>query len=141
MINFSFCESNHKGDVPYYEFNKFKEFEKFLEHIFEKKENGKKVYVCFNAWRDDIDYSKGEQDFYTFMITSQPQDEILISELSRLSDFNGSCADFYDDDDNLIQDNEHEYPYNFDYTIFEYNTYNEAFDFCKDLMQGITRLN
>jgi hypothetical protein len=141
MINFRFCESNHKGDIPLYEFKMFKEFSDFLEHIFEKKDDGKKVYVCFNAWRGILDYSKGEQDFYTFLITSQPQDEILLSELSRLSDFNNSSADFYDDDGDIIQDNESQNPFNFDYTIFEYNTYNEAFDFCKDLMQGITRLN
>jgi hypothetical protein len=147
MINFSFCDSNHKGDVPTYEFDKFNKFEVFLEHLLENKQNGKKVYVCFNSWRGNIDYSKGEQDQYTLMVTSQPQDEILVSEIRRLSDF--GCPDLYlndglgdsFDEHKLLEDNETDNPFNFDYTIFEYNTYNEAFDFCKNLMEGITHLN
>lgn len=122
MINFRFSESNRAVDIYLYEFNSFNKFETFVDHIFRVKKDGKKVYVCFNAYRGELDYQKGEQDVYTIMITCQPYLEIAAMEMKRLKDF--------------LKTN-----HKFDYTIFEYNTYNEAFDFCKDLMQGITSLN
>lgn len=110
MINFRFCDSNHKGDVPLYKFNEFDEFETFIDFLFKHKQDGTKVYVCFNPSREE------DIEFPVFVITCNPYYEIAASEMVRL---------------NNLYDN-----HKFDYTIFEYNTYNEAFDFCKDLTQG-----
>lgn len=123
MINFRYCESNHKGSVPLYDFKYFYEFEEFVDYLFKNKKDNKKVYVCFNTFRGNIDYSKGEQDIYSILITCQPYYEIAAAEMIRLY--------------NLADNDNHK----FDYSVFEYSTYNEAFLFCKDLMDGITKLN
>jgi hypothetical protein len=107
------CDKNFEGEIPQYEFENREQAEDAIYEWLYKKDFENSVFVCFPSFvtteNDDI---RDEQNAF---LISHSWDEI--------SDFMENVFDTY-----------HFTKFNFQ--IFEFETYQEAFDYCKDLKEG-----
>jgi hypothetical protein len=124
-VNFTHCTLNHnfKYDIPNYDFDDFDKFLQYIYYVLENDRQCSKVYVCFQSHLEP-NYSIGEQDHYSFLITC---DKARISRVELF--YLDELMKFRSTEDKFI------------YSIFEFATYNEAFEYAKGLMDGITKLN
>ena len=112
-MNVTLCDKVLIGDVPRYEFKDKQEAINLVHHWLENKDFDKSVFVCFQNWRGlPIKELRNEQR--SFLVT-HCWDEIACMFEDYLEDIN--------DDD-------------FDFAIFEYGTYQEAFKYCIDLKES-----
>ena len=112
-MDITLCDKNQKGDVPVYSFD---EWEKAIDFIYDwlrTKDFKESVFVCFPSW---INLPKGN--------FRDEQNDILVSHSrSGITDM----VEYYLDSD------QYEEMY---FSIFEFNSYFEAFNYCIDLRES-----
>lgn len=114
-MKITLCPADLKGmDIPTYEFKDYhKELVKIdkLVHDFICTDDGK-AYVCFQNWRDSSNY----EDEHVAILVSH---DYLSIDSFMVDNFEG-----YDSED-------------IDFSIFSFNSYEEAFKYCIDLKEGL----
>lgn len=111
MANITLCPCELKGDVPNFKVDSFDKVDDLISDFLTDKKEGDYVYVCFQSWRK-ADY-KNE---HNKIVITHSFNVILLDELLWLEDVN-------------IND--------IDYSIFEFESYEEAFKYCTDLKEGL----
>ncbi len=110
MAKITLSFSNTAGDIPTYQFTKFQlDNSTFLEEQLNLSND--KVFVCFQSWKNEI----YELQNHTFLITSSIEDAIL----------------WYEDYIENINCN------NIDFNFFGFESFEEAFEYCMDLKEGL----
>jgi hypothetical protein len=96
------------GEIPEHKIDSHRELEELIEFWLETKKDS--VFVCFQEW-SEVDSSK----IYQRILVTNNKEDIVVDELSIIYNIN-------------IED--------LDYSIFEFDTYEEAFYYCLDLKRG-----
>ena len=111
MIKITFSDEKQAGDIPTYEFNKEELFDGYKNNLQDLLElrNGK-VIVCFQSWRD-VPYESEHIDFF---ITNDDIQAWVYLEKTK---------------DDVGSD--------FDFNFFCFENYEEAFNYCIDLKEGL----
>lgn len=105
------CDWNEPNDVPQYEVSNYNEVEDLIDHWLETKIDKTTVFVCFQTW-DDVDY---ENEVQSIKITHFHDDIVFVEKQTFLS-----------------------LPIHLlNYSIFEFENYEEAFKYCIDLKEGL----
>lgn len=105
------CDWNEPNDVPQYEVSNYDEFREIISHWLETKEHKKTVFVCFQTW-DGVNY---ENEVQNILITHF-YEYIEIYECDNIEHINIKYLN---------------------YSIFEFENYEEAFKYCIDLKEGL----
>lgn len=111
MGKLSLCSKVCPDTIPVYEVNSHDELENYVENFLKSKNDFTNVYVCF------MKYEKAKEinnEFSKFTITHN-QEVITWDEMEWLASFNI---------DNIY------------YCIFEFENYQQAFDYCKELKES-----
>ena len=110
-MNLTLCDKDNKGDIPSWEFSDGKEAIMLTEKWLMAKDFDESVFVCFPRWGEEC-----------FLKRRCEHDSILVSH----------CLD-------AILDMANAYLVGFttaDFFIFEFESYEEAFNYCIDLKEG-----
>lgn len=105
------CDKVLIGDIPTYKFTEKEELEQVVNYWLEPKDEDKSVFVCFQNWRN-VDY-RSEQT--TILVTHRTEDVEDFMEKFIL-------------DIDLKE---------IDFSIFEFDSYEESFKYCTDLREGV----
>lgn len=109
MAKLTLCDWDVKGNTEYL-INTKDEFDDLVEHWFERKKDGF-VFVCFQAWCN-VDY---EEEYTGIYVTHRKED----AEMYCYSEY-----------DSIFRSD-------FNFSVFEFETYEEAFKYCIDLKEGL----
>lgn len=106
-MKITLCDKNLKNDIPLLEFNNANDGIGFVYDWLGTKNFDKSVFVCFPTWGDeDINYPR---DVHNSILVSHNWEDIT------------DYVDMYLDEDY------EDFPL---FSIYEFNTYKEAFEYC-----------
>jgi len=120
-MKITLCDKKIIGDVPSYEVTKEKDLWDLIHHWLETKDFDKSVFVCFETFIGE--YFEDIQEIKSIFVSSNRSDlSYYISELYLPDDFmivNGYL-------NNEVTR----------FSIFEFETYKDAFNYCLELKEG-----
>ncbi len=106
MGKLTLCDAKLIGDIPTYDVLSYSEISDLVEHWTEPKRLKTSVYVCFNSW---------ENEHVDRILILDCIDEIQVEEMRWLEEVK-------------IKE--------MDYSIFEFESWQDAVLFCKDLKEA-----
>ena len=118
-MKLTLCDKNFNGNIPSWDFPNFGESEYandaqlLVYHWLETKKFNESVFVCFEV----ISGFDGEE------LRNETPTLLVSHLLDDITDFSDSVLDRNTD-------------YEFTFCIFEFETYKDAFLYCKDLKEG-----
>lgn len=110
-MKITLCDKVLNGDIPEYNIENKKEAEDLIYHWLKNKNYNKNVYVCFLSFKN-VNY----RDEQNTILISHCKDDIYV------------WVDYQLDFDNWNDLN---------LNIFEYGSYQDALEYCKDLKEAV----
>jgi hypothetical protein len=109
-MNITLCNKELREDIETHQFDDSDKGYGFVIDWLQTKDFDKSVFVCFDTWHDEF------RDSHTTIMVSHSCDMITDFFINYFDVHN--WKELY-------------------FSIFEFDTYKEAFDFCIDLREGI----
>ena len=108
------CDKKLVGDIPQYKIKSIKELIELVVHWLETKDENKSVFVCFQGFRENRVDNAWRDEYTSFLVSHSKEDiedfvsyQVKYREISEL-----------------------------EFAIFEFESYQEAFGYCKDLQES-----
>ena len=114
LFKITIAKSKLDGDIPTYEFTENEVRSDYFTFVDDQIEN-EKVVVCFPSLIESKENEDWEGEHPVFLITNDPLEASVY---------------FY----NYIGENQN---LKYDFNFFCFETFEEAFDYCKDLKEGM----
>ena len=112
-MKITLCDKVLNGNIPSYQFDEKEEGIYFIYEWLKTKDFSKSVFVCFANWENL--HVKKLRDWQNSILVSQSWDDIT------------DMVDAYLDVENFKE---------MDFSIFEFESYKDAFEYCIDLREG-----
>ena len=113
IMNITLCDKVLNGNIPSYQFDEKEEGIYFIYEWIKTKDFSKSVFVCFANWK--ILSVKNLRNEQNAILVSHSWDNII------------DMVDYYLDVENFKE---------MDFSIFEFESYKDAFEYCLDLREG-----
>ena len=111
-MKLTLCDKVLIGNIPNFNIEDKDELLELISYWIELKDSNKSVFVCFQSWEERTGVHRDEiQEFFISHKKEQVEcfSESIINNINKLD---------------------------IDYSIFEFESYEEAFKYCTDLTQG-----